>query len=45
MDWQFRVAHFGLFLGLAIVFSFCSTPLDGVICLVVVLVLIAIALL
>jgi hypothetical protein len=30
MDWYFRVAHFRLFLGFAIVFSFYSTTLDGV---------------
>ena len=45
MDWQFRVAHYGLFLSFGIVFPFHSTIFDDVINFVVVLVLIAIVVL
>jgi hypothetical protein len=44
-EWQFRVSHYGLFLGFAIVFSFHSTTFLGMISFVVVLMLTAIVVL
>jgi hypothetical protein len=45
LDWQFRGAHFGLFLSFAIVFCFRRTIFDGVMNFALVLVLIAIVVL
>ena len=45
MDWQFRVAHYGLFLSFGFVFSFRSMVFDGLINFADVLMLIAIVVL